>query len=107
MVIVVPALTHCQQRRKRHVEALHGCAVDMPVTVARVVGEIADKPVAQYGYAHPAANAPEHPSPSADRKKQQRPWQLLQHPVAFHESMHAVIGDLRFNAYPRRTVESN
>jgi hypothetical protein len=42
MVIVVPALAHCEQRHECHVAPLHCCAPDFVLHRAVVVGEIPD-----------------------------------------------------------------
>ena len=90
-MVVVPALTHCQERRETHVVPLNGCSADFVPHASVIVREISDEPVSEYTGRYARADAPEHEAPAATPIKDERPGQMLEHPGSFQKAVETVI----------------
>src|SRR6266849_2159075 len=106
MVIVMPALAHAGESCPDDVIALARRAIDDEALGASTMGEMSDQPAA--GDAHATANtdAPNHPAPAADDKKQHSPGNLLQHPGPLHEGIEPVVREPRLQPECRRMLQN-
>ena len=80
-MVVVPAFAHADQTSEPDIVALGSHAIDDPALAAPSMGEMADQPVAGHADADPDEDAPDQPAPAADDEEQDRPGQLLPHPL--------------------------
>jgi hypothetical protein len=99
MVIVVPALTHGEQRSQSHVVTLYGCASHFVAHAAVVVREVSDEPVTGDARCDTCTHAPEHEPPSTPGIEEHSPRELLCHPRSLHEEEKAIIRQVRLDRY--------
>src|SRR5581483_262824 len=98
VMIVVPALTHGQQRDESHVPTLYGRTANLANDRAMVVSEIADQPVSEHRGGNSGAHAPPDKAPTADEVEEQGRRHLLCHPRFFQYAIEVILENPSFNA---------